>query len=68
MEQRQDSAPIKGSAELPARMAEHRKALPIAARQPCIGGDIHHPQGEAAQLWHTQQQVQRLFAKGAVIS
>ena len=66
-EQPQDSGSIKGRIEFLARMAKHRQALPVAARQPGIGGDIDNAQGEAAQLWHTQQQVQRLFAKGAVV-
>lgn len=66
-EQLQDSGSVKGRIELKALMAKHRKALSIAARQPGVGGHIDNAQGEAAQLWHTQQQVQRLFAKGAVV-
>lgn len=66
-EQPQDTGSIKGRIEFLARMAKHRQALPVAAHQPGVGGDIDNAQGEAAQLWHTQQQVQRLFAEGAVV-
>ena len=67
MEQVQDSGPSKGRIEFPSFVAKHRQALPIEARQLLIGGDIDYAQGGAAQLWHTQQQLQRFVAKGAVI-
>lgn len=57
-----DGIPLDGRIDLLASEAKHRDAFAVAPQQLILGSHIHHAQGQAAEFWHTQQQLQCLLA------